>query len=296
MSQANVLIVDDDSLNRELLKEFVEEAGLEVTLAEDGLSGWNKLDLHPEKFQAILLDRVMPGMDGIAVLQRIKQDPRLHALPVIMQTSMSSKTEIAEGLVAGAYYYMTKPLDCTVVQAVVRTAVADYQRYRDAQLAAQRTSKTLTTMQSGHFRFRTLQQAQDLASMLSQACPASERVVIGLMELLVNAVEHGNLGIGYDEKTRLNEDGTWVQEVEQRLKLPEHAQKAVEVSFERGESEIRILVRDDGQGFDWQNYMEFSPDRAFDNHGRGIAMAKSLSFDRIEYRGRGNEVLATLKL
>ncbi|MBF0127452.1 MAG: response regulator, partial [Magnetococcales bacterium] len=53
---------------------------------------------------------------------------------------------------------------------------------------------------------------------------------------------------------------------------------------------------DQGVGFDWQSYMEFNASRAFDNHGRGIAMAKGLSFDRVEYRGRGNEVMVTVLL
>ena len=53
-----------------------------------------------------------------------------------------------------------------------------------------------------------------------------------------------------------------------------------------------FIVRDEGAGFDWQRYLDFAPDRAFDPNGRGIAMARRMSFAQLEYRGCGNEVVA----
>ena len=55
-------------------------------------------------------------------------------------------------------------------------------------------------------------------------------------------------------------------------------------------------IKDEGKGFAWQDYLEMDPNRAFDTHGRGIAMARMLSLDSVEYRGSGNEVVATIKL
>lgn len=150
-------------------------------------------------------------------------------------------------------------------------------------------------MEHGRFSFRTLDQARALAVLLSNASSAGPRLVIGLSELLLNAVEHGNLGIGYDEKTGLNERGEWQTEVERRLALPEYAEKRVLVEYTQGDGELRVLIRDQGAGFDWNTYLEVAPERAFDNHGRGIAMARGLSFDSLEYRGRGNEVVAVVK-
>jgi anti-sigma regulatory factor (Ser/Thr protein kinase) len=69
----------------------------------------------------------------------------------------------------------------------------------------------------------------------------------------------------------------------------------VEVAFAKENDEIRITITDEGEGFDWQSYLTLSPERAMDNHGRGIAMAGLLSFSRLEYRGRGNEVVAVIK-
>jgi anti-sigma regulatory factor (Ser/Thr protein kinase) len=126
--------------------------------------------------------------------------------------------------------------------------------------------------------------------MLANACPDPERVVVGLSELIINAIEHGNLGITYEEKTRLNQDGEWLREVERRLQSEEYADKRVVVDFERGPLSIRIRIADEGAGFDWHGYVDPDPERAFDNHGRGIAMSKLLYFDSLEYHGKGNEV------
>ncbi|QZA82045.1 ATP-binding protein [Deefgea piscis] len=127
--------------------------------------------------------------------------------------------------------------------------------------------------------------------MLSRACPEPQRVAMGLSELLVNAIEHGNLGISYADKSRLLQAGRWQDEVESRLASPEYAQRKVAVKYSANEDEIQIYIMDEGQGFDWQPFLEFSPERAFDPHGRGISMARMMSFDSLEYQGKGNEVL-----
>jgi anti-sigma regulatory factor (Ser/Thr protein kinase) len=115
---------------------------------------------------------------------------------------------------------------------------------------------------------------------------------MGLSELLINAVEHGNLGISYDDKTLFNERGTWLEEVEKRLQQEANKNKFATLEFQRGDSEIKIVVKDQGSGFDWQPYLQMSADRAMDNHGRGIAMAGMISFSRVEYQGNGKVVLA----
>ena len=82
--------------------------------------------------------------------------------------------------------------------------------------------------------------------------------------------------------------------MERRLQLPENADKRGVVRVHRTADDLSFLVQDEGPGFSWQDYIEVSPERLFDNHGRGIAMASTMSFDRVEYRGAGNEVLATV--
>ena len=294
LMDATVLVVDDEIFNLEIISEHLSEEGYKVVSADDGAKAWALLEETPERFDAVLLDRMMPIMDGMEVLGRIKGHPQLNMLPVVVQTAKASREEVLEGLQAGAYYYLTKPYDKDTMLAIVKTAVEDYANYRAIQDEVVKTARTLSLMGQGQFTLSTLDEAGDLASLLASAGPQAGRAVIGLSELLINAVEHGNLGITYDEKTTLNDLGKWEEEVQRRLTLPENAGKRVVVNYERDDDEMRFLISDQGEGFDWENFLEISPERAFDNHGRGIAMACMVSFDRVEYLGNGSQVLAAI--
>ncbi|MEN8180423.1 MAG: response regulator, partial [Pseudomonadota bacterium] len=196
-----ILVVDDEAFNLEILGEYLEDANYAAVMADNGQQAWSLLEESPERFEAVLLDRMMPEMDGMEVLTRIKAHPTLNTLPVIMQTAKASKQDVLDGLQAGAYYYLTKPYDEEHMLAIVNTAVADYQRYRSLQKETLQTAHTLCLMQNGRFQFRTLQEGRNLATLLANASPNAGNVVIGLSELMVNAVEHGNLGISYEEKS-----------------------------------------------------------------------------------------------
>jgi hypothetical protein len=113
---------------------------------------------------------------------------------------------------------------------------------------------------------------------------------------MLNAVEHGNLAIGYQQKSALIEADRLHSEIESRLASPEFGSRQAEVKVSRADGELVFLISDQGAGFNWQAYLEMSPERAFDTHGRGIAMSRLISFDRLEYRGRGNELVAAIRL
>ncbi len=287
-----LLVVDDDEINREVIAEYLDGCGYQISNAEDGDVAIELLDKGPDRYDIVLLDRMMPRMDGLQVLLRMKDNPALSRIPVILQTARASPSDITEGMQAGAHYYLTKPFQESILKMVINTADRDRRHAQALQSTLTQRSRTLELMDSGQFRVQTLSQASDLATLLAHACPEPERVVTGLSELLINGIEHGNLGIGYDEKTRLNRCGDWSEEIRRRVQAPEHRNKWVQISFDRSPARLTFVVRDCGEGFDWDRYLEFEPERAFDNHGRGIAMANMLSFDRVEYVGAGNEVKA----
>lgn len=295
-AQARILIVDDEPFNIEILTEHLENCGYLVEPAYDGLEAWELLQREEVRFDAILLDRMMPRMNGMELLAKIKQLDRFKTLPVILQTAMGSPDAVREGLQAGAYYYLTKPFERETLLAIVAAAVRDRLAQLELLKQLEQQRDTLTMLRYGEFQFQTLAEAKRLTALLSSVCPQPEKIAMGLSELLINAVEHGNLGITYKEKTRLVHDGTWEDELQQRLSMPQYAGRRASVMLTRDAGEIRFVVADQGQGFDWKPFMEFSPDRAFDPHGRGISMARMLSFDAVEYQGNGNTVLAVVKL
>src|SRR5437764_4950947 len=218
--QARVLIVEDNEADRALLEAHLTRDGFATEFAADGVDGWAMLDAHPDRYDLVLLDRTMPRMDGMALLRRIKSDHRFLILPVIFQSALVNRDEVIEGIRAGAYYYLTKPYDAEMLLSVVRTAASDRAAARDLQRRVQRGMQVLQLLEEARFTYRTIEEARGLAAVLASACPDAESTVIGLTELMVNAVEHGNLGITYDEKSALLADESWSAEVSRRLTLP----------------------------------------------------------------------------
>jgi CheY-like chemotaxis protein/anti-sigma regulatory factor (Ser/Thr protein kinase) len=289
----HLLIVDDEPLNLEILSEYFDGQGYRLTMAESGEEAWRLLQQN-DAFDLILLDRMMPGMDGVELLRQIKATPAFKKVPVIMQTAASAPEQVREGLLAGALYYLTKPYERDSLLAIVRAALSDGETRQDLQERLREHANALRLMANARFTLSTLDEVGCLAAFLAQACPQPEAAVLGLSELLVNAIEHGNLGISYAEKSRLKRSDQWQEEILRRLALPENRDKVVEVEFRRQDDLVRICIRDQGEGFDWSRYLDFDPARAFDPNGRGIAMARLGSLNNLEFIGNGNTVIATL--
>jgi DNA-binding response OmpR family regulator len=234
---------------------------------------------------------MMPGIDGLEVLRRMQADMRLQQVPVIMQTAAASREQVAEGLRLGAYYYLTKPYSHDALVAVVRSALDMVQRRRELTRDLDRYRGVIGVMQEGRFRVRELDEAHALAAAVSSLAADPSSVAMGLSELLINAIEHGNLGISFHEKASLLAAEQLEREIEERLALPANAGKFVEVHITRVPSAVRVTIRDQGPGFDWRRYLTLDQSRALYPNGRGIAMARHIAFRTLEYVEPGNEVI-----
>jgi CheY-like chemotaxis protein/anti-sigma regulatory factor (Ser/Thr protein kinase) len=288
------MIVDDDRLNREILVEFLDGEGYELSHAADGEEALAALATPGRDYDAVLLDRMMPGIDGMEVLRRIKAEPSLRWLPVIMQTAAAAREQVIEGIEGGAFYYLTKPFETGMLRSLVRSAVEASRNRRLLQSEVEQHRMLIGLMNQASFSVRTPDEARRLAVLVANAAPDPGQAVLGLSELLLNGIEHGNLGLTYGDKARLRESGQWDAEVSRRLALPKYEQRQVTLDFRRSGSAVEVLISDQGDGFDWRPYLELDPARAFHAHGRGIALARKLSFGSIEYLGNGNQVRALL--
>ncbi|MCW9034599.1 MAG: SpoIIE family protein phosphatase [Rhodospirillales bacterium] len=291
-TKKTVVIADDEELARELLSFALENEGYNVIEAQDGEECLSILKDNAQKIDALLLDKNMPKVDGFDVLREVKSSELLAKIPVIVQTGASSNEEIMEGIKEGAYHYLTKPFNIDVMLAIVRGAIGEKSIYEQLEAETRQKETIIGKMKTGSFRFQTMEEVHEMTSILALACPDPQRAVVGLVELLANAVEHGNLGITYKEKGELVNSSAWDEEITRRLKLPENQEKFVEVTFTRGEGEVTYRIKDQGEGFDWRGYLEFDPERVTHAHGRGIAMASMLTFSDVTYLGKGNEVIA----
>lgn len=119
MNKTTVLIVDDNSINLSLLFEALQAAGYHVIVAQDGASALERL--HYTRPDIILLDIMMPGMDGYETLRHIKAHPSHRDIPVIFMTAVHDTHYEVKGLEMGAVDYITKPLQMELVLARLHT-------------------------------------------------------------------------------------------------------------------------------------------------------------------------------
>ncbi len=293
MGRDRVLVVDDEQINLFLIQEFLAEEPLLLDLEADPMTAWWRLEAPGSDYSLVLVDRGMPELDGLSFLRRMKENPRFSDIPVIVQTGAAAPEQVREGLQAGAYYYLTKPYSQAALVSIVRSAIGDYHARRSLRHLSQSLEETRRLTASAEYRFSTLQDINNLVPVLAAFTATPGKTAPGLADLMLNAVEHGNLGITYAEKSRLKLEGEWEAEIVRRLALPQYRERFATVRVERQRDQLRFTIADQGEGFDWRGYLDFDPARAFDPNGRGIAMAHKMCFTGLEYRGKGNVVVAT---
>jgi CheY-like chemotaxis protein len=263
-----VLAVDDEEMNIDVLDEHLKEAGYHVIIARDGVEAMKCLDEHPDT-SIIVLDRMMPRMDGMEVIRLVKQDDKLKNIPIIMQTAAASSAQIIEGLQADVYYYLTKPYSIFKLVSIVRSALHHTLDQEKLRTEVREFKGKLGLVANARFemQFKTLADARNLARDIAKCCPEPEKIVLGLNELLINAIEHGNLGITYAEKKLLVVANKWENEIAERLAKDEYKDKSATLICETQDNDIVITIKDEGKGFNWQTYLEIIPARMSEPHG-----------------------------
>jgi CheY-like chemotaxis protein len=287
----NLLAVDDDPMIHRMLDFAFRNDGFSIVSKLSGEDAKQYLEEKHREVSVLVLDWEMPGITGLELLRQLKKDERFKDIPVVMLTSRAEKSEIQEGIDAGAYYYITKPFNKEFLKSIVRRAVYDYVQLKELKKQLRESQNPFGNMSKGVFKIRRMDEAHRLSLLIANASETPERALM-ICELLVNAVEHGNLGIGYEEKSKLIEEDRLMSEIAQRIDLPEYKNKFVTIDISRENSSLKVLVEDEGAGFDFRRYLKFDESRAFDNHGRGIALARAML--DIHYIGKGNVVEAII--
>ena len=135
-AQGSLLVVDDNPMNRDMLARRLARRGYTVVVAEDGYQALAMIEAQP--FDLVLLDIMMPGINGLDVLKTLRQRYAVADLPVIMATAKDQSEDIVAALQLGANDYVTKPLDFPVVLARIQTQLALKRAMQEIQrLAAQ---------------------------------------------------------------------------------------------------------------------------------------------------------------
>ena len=116
-----VLIVDDDPVNIDIIEEYLAESGesYETVSASNGKEALEVL--KKVKVDIILLDRMMPNMNGMEFMNIVSKDAKLKNIPVVMQTAATSANEVLEGAKTGVCYYLAKPFERELLLSIIKS-------------------------------------------------------------------------------------------------------------------------------------------------------------------------------
>lgn len=154
MTADQVLVVDDDATNRRLVAAVLQRSGYGVTVVADGESAL--AHLQGSHCAAIVLDYMMPGMDGPEVLRRLRQLPEHAETPVLLLTASDSSEHIAEAFQAGAQDFLTRPVNARILRARVASAMHMRRVQREAETAAHQKRTLMAELEEA----RLVQQSQ----------------------------------------------------------------------------------------------------------------------------------------
>jgi DNA-binding response OmpR family regulator len=282
-----VLIADDQEALRELLSRLLTREGFEPIEAADGVQA---VELFRTQAPLVVVsDIMMPRMDGLALLTELKRIDR--SAVVILMTGQGNEEILLRALRGGATNFFRKPFN-------VRELMDEIRRVVDFRMEAARSTlfspflvsekKTFVIPRADSPYFPIVNQVT-----LQLPCILPEEDIlnlkIGIEEMIVNAVEHGNLGITFEEKNKAISEGTLANLLAQRGKESDAHGRQVFVTASLTPEAFEVVVRDEGGGFDWRRLPIVAPENLMSFNGRGIFLTK-IYFDEVRYNEKGTEV------
>lgn len=139
-------------------------------------------------------------------------------------------------------------------------------------------------------KVQTFDDIDQCVKIATTALALAPEATLGLRELAINAVEHGNLEIDFDHKSELLAGGTWQDEIERRLASAEYRDRFASVELLRNGEQFTIHITDQGSGFNWRKHLDDTTAPKHLLHGRGMSLAMAGGFDSLAYDGLGNQV------
>ena len=283
-----ILVVEDDYGSREFLYSLIKLEGFEVEMAVNGEEGLEKTAAyHPD---LIICDIQMPKMDGLEMLSRLRQQKSDTFF--IITTAFGSEDYAIEALRLGANNYLKKPID-------KRSLIGLIKKYQSIIEHRQLTKKAEGKILEKELKICFDTNIEHVSAIVNQLLSEidvsfedSDRtnIELGLDELITNSIEHGNLGITFEEKVRASDTNSISELYSQKMKNPELAERKVYIHFKQKDGYCEWLITDEGMGFDWRSIPDPTHGaQLMELNGRGIFITNFL-FDEMEYLGKGNQV------
>jgi len=204
---AHILVVDDSPVNRKLLERLLHREGHAVETAADGREALTRLQADPESVDVVLLDIMMPELDGYAVLTALKQQEATRHLPVIMVSAIEEVESVIRCIEAGAADYLTKPFNPAILNARLSNSLAE-KRLRDTEreylLQVRVLTSAATAIESGNYsagQVDAVAQRDDPLGQLARVFQQMAREVRAREERLARQVEELRIEIDEARKT-----------------------------------------------------------------------------------------------
>lgn len=295
--KTKILLVDDEPLVREELGGLLEDEGYAVIRGTNGAEGLQLFhDRHPDM---VFTDVRMPRGDGISLALAIRRAS--PTVPVTVITGHGTEQMAIDALRAGVTDFIKKPVRLEDLTAAL-------QRMETTRQLAHREPTRLPTSAELLERRCTYRLANDPAAVpvfvdtVLNNCGAKldpaaiVELSLAVRELVLNAIEHGNLGLTYSEKSKALEGGTLAAVLAQRGAVSPYAARKTSVTTVKRSDEVVIEVADDGDGFDWRALPDpTDPQNLLEAHGRGVLLAR-MSVDRLTFSEKGNCVTVVKKI
>jgi CheY-like chemotaxis protein len=293
-----ILVIDEEPNELSFLEQALRDGGYTLRAAQSIADGRAAIEsaLAPggaDDLDAIILDWQTRDAEAVELLRWLEALPRSEQLEIIVQSSGNAPDQLGPALNRGMFMHLAKPYEADRLRCLVGSALAGRECRRSLLALTERVKDCFALLAQGTFEIRTPREAELLAAHIGSACGDPQRGV-GVLELLVNGIEHGNLGITYEEKGKLLAERRLNQELERRLALEENRFKRVRATLTRIGDHLQVLIVDSGPGFDFNRYLVFDKDRVLHPHGRGILLARAAV--EVEYFDPGNLVRVTLPL
>lgn len=273
--------------------DLIDDNLYNIVSSSSGVDGFKMLLKDAANYEAVVIGPHLKDVQPLYLVHKINCCSSLRILPIIIEANKGSNEEITACIQAGAHYYLDK--DSELIDQILTSAIRDHLRYQEAASSIYPLPAGSSLVEAT-FKIKTLPEAQAAAAIMAQTCPNPRLAAVALAELMINGIEHGNLGISFADKTRLYKSKKWLEEIERRLLLPTNREKYVTAHFKKTRDTIVIKIRDQGKGFSWNKYETLGVNRVYNTHGRGIVLAKNLAFQSMTYQGNGNEVECIIQL
>jgi len=286
-----VLIVEDDSASRFFLESLLESNNYDFRSAANGIEGLNIFEEYQPDI--ILSDIQMPIMDGLELLEAIR-DKKSDTI-VIMVTAFGTENYAIQALHLGANNYLKKPVSGQELLRLLKKYQAILtSKYSPDELPGRLVNRNFVLEFNTEFnKIPKIVDKVIVESIVDVDDNEKVNIELGLVELITNAIEHGNLNIDYFEKQKALDDGKLGDLYNERMSSPVFKHRIITIKFFADNEKYQWTIIDEGDGFDWK----ILPDPTDEAHilelnGRGVFISRFL-FDEVEYIGKGNTVIAT---